>query len=77
MAKKKKTVQLLPFAYLVKIGRIKEFSAHTWIGDRKIYVPMKMKNDWGDIEIQKPKASSEGVMFTDAGWWVQNNWIKP
>ena len=81
MAKKKKTIQLLPFDYLVKIGRIKKTKAlHSgFIGNKGIYIPTEMKEDWRKYEkyLSKPKASSGQTIYTDAGWWVQKNWLKP
>ena len=80
MAKKKKTVQLLPFDYLVKIGRIKKRPWGGWIGDRGMNVPTNMKNEWDSIWVKNSEKNSRGgakVIATSTLWWIQTNWLKP
>ena len=80
MAKKKKTIQLLPFDYLVKIGRIKKHPWRDWIGDRGVNVPTSMKNEWDSIRVKNSEKNSRGgakVIVTSTPWWIQTNWLKP
>jgi len=81
MAKKKKTIQLLPFDYLVKIGRIKSKDSE-WIGNKKIDIPQEMENDWKQMEDKATIEHAWGrkgkvVQTIEHCWIIQNNWLKP
>ena len=86
MAKKKKTIQLLPFDYLVKIGRIKKGLYPVqkkvgWIGNQGVCVPEAMEAHMRRVEkLSTNRASpaySKGIFVLNASWCCQKNWLKP
>lgn len=83
MAKKKKPIQLLPFDYLVKIGRIKKRHNETksWIGNLGILVPKEMEESMRRISLLSTNSLSKSYVTKcstiNNTWCIQNNWLKP
>ena len=84
MAKKKNIVQLLPFDYLVKIGRIKKNGKNNGdlIGNKGVWIPESMIKDLKDMEGVFMKKDpyppyTQGTTGMPQGWTIQTNWLKP
>lgn len=80
MEKKKKPIQLLPFDYLVKIGRIKKENDY-WRGNRGVHIQESIKqgmikHEGKELEIEKILQSGYYVYIKN--WYgLQTNWLKP
>lgn len=81
MAKKKKIIQLLPFDYLVKIGRIKKHSPGCWYGNQGVYIPSDMEDHMRRVEKLSTNraypAYDKRDFVLNESWHCQKNWLKP